>query len=74
MPKFYFHVRDRFHVTRDRVGADLPTFETALHEARQRARYLVEANPSADMDARQIEIANEVGMVIDEFSVTARLN
>jgi hypothetical protein len=74
MPKFYFHVRDKLRVTRDRKGADLPTFETALLEARYRAHCLTEISPRVPDDFRQIEIANEVGMVIDEFHVTALMN
>ncbi len=67
MPRFFFHVREGSDLSRDREGQEFPNAEAARREAVSSGREMLGESllHGGRVGARQIEIADETGHVVD---------
>jgi hypothetical protein len=67
MPRFFFHVREGADLSRDREGQELANAEAARGEAVNTGREMLGEKllHGGSFNARQIEIADETGRVVD---------
>jgi hypothetical protein len=67
MPRFFFHIREGADLSRDREGQDFPDAEAARREAVNCGREMLGESllHGGRFGARQIEIADETGHVVD---------
>jgi hypothetical protein len=76
MPRYFFHIRDGDHVTRDDEGEELPDLKAVEREARLSARDILAeclAGHKQPND-RKIEVTNDIGVVVYTISVRDFLN
>ena len=67
MPRYYFHVRDGADLSRDTEGQEFSNLDAARAEAMNSAREMLGERllHGGSMNAKQIEIADETGHVVD---------
>ena len=65
MPRYYFHIRDGRHLTKDAEGIELPGIDAVRPEALKRAcRLWSERPPMAGDNEQTFEVADETGRVV----------
>jgi hypothetical protein len=67
MPRFFFHVREGSDLSRDREGQEFSDADAARHDAINAGREMLGETllHGGPVGARQIEIADETGRVVD---------